>query len=331
MGVVLPSYLDEALDLIGVSWPNVDEDDYRAMADSMREFAESLDSGTSDLHTAVQDMLGANEGPAADALAAHWDKVQGKHLTNLADIGRAAGAGLDSVALLIEGAKLAAIVQLGILAAEIAAAVAAAPVTLGLSSLAGLAGTQVCRVAVRRIFREVQQAVVEEIMSRVTAPVEEAIGAMVGDLVVQTGSSALGLQDGVDLGRTVKAGEDSLEDAGKASMQIASAGSGGGGAGGGSGGRRQEDRRRPGLVHVAGERAQGCRRPLRRQEPVPPPYGEDATGQHPGQGLHSQCCEQRPGHSDGGPRKGRQEGREACRRGHEERRRKNARQPSGKR
>jgi hypothetical protein len=236
MGVVLPSYLDEALDLIGVSWPNVDEDDYRAMANSMREFASSLESGTCDLHASIQDMLGVNEGPAVEALAAHWDKVKGKHLTGLADIGRAAGDGLDAVALLIEGAKLAAIAQLGILAAEIAAAVAAAPVTLGLSSLAGLAGTQVCRIAVKRIFREVEQQVVEEIMSRVTAPIEEAIGAMVGDLVVQTGSQALGLQDDVNLGKTVQAGKESLHDAGKASLQIASAASGGGGgSGGGSG------------------------------------------------------------------------------------------------
>ncbi|GGS19311.1 nucleic acid/nucleotide deaminase domain-containing protein [Streptomyces griseoviridis] len=237
MGVVLPSYLDEALDLIGVSWPNVDEDDYRAMADSMREFATSLDNGTADLHTVVQDMLGANEGPAVDALAAHWDKVKGKHLTGLADIGRAAGDGLDAVAVLIEGAKLAAIAQLGILAAEIAAAVAAAPVTLGMSSLMGLAGTQACRIAVKRIFKEVQEQVVDEIMSRVTAPIEEAIGAMVGDLVVQTGSKALGLQDDVDLGKTLQAGKDSASDAGRTSLQIASAGPGGGGGTGGGAGK----------------------------------------------------------------------------------------------
>ena len=198
------------------------------MAQAMRDFSESLRNGTFDLHAAVQDMVGANEGPAVDALAAHWEKVRGKHLSGLTDIGEAAAFGLEAVAVLIEGAKLAAIVQLGILATEIAAAVAAAPVTLGLSSLGGIAGTQACRMIVKRIFKEVQQAVVDEIMSRVTAPIEEAVGAMVGDLVVQVGSNALGVQNGIDLGRTAKAGKDS--------MQLASAGPGGAGPGGGAAG-----------------------------------------------------------------------------------------------
>lgn len=29
MGYVLPGWLDEILDFIGINWPNVDEDDYR--------------------------------------------------------------------------------------------------------------------------------------------------------------------------------------------------------------------------------------------------------------------------------------------------------------
>jgi hypothetical protein len=144
MGVVLPSYLDEALDLIGVSWPNVDEDDYRQMAQAMREFADGVEDGSATVHRAVQQMLGANEGPAVDAMEAHWGKIRGKHLSTLADLGRCSVTALEGVATLIEGAKLAAIVELGILAGEIAAAVAAAPVTLGISTLGGLAGTQTC-------------------------------------------------------------------------------------------------------------------------------------------------------------------------------------------
>jgi hypothetical protein len=43
VGVVLPGWADELLDLIDVSWPNVDEDDYREMANTMREFADDID------------------------------------------------------------------------------------------------------------------------------------------------------------------------------------------------------------------------------------------------------------------------------------------------
>ncbi|MGD9482220.1 hypothetical protein WDH52_02995 [Streptomyces sp. TRM70308] len=38
MGYVLPDGADAMLDLIGVGWPNVDEDDYRDMANDLRDF-----------------------------------------------------------------------------------------------------------------------------------------------------------------------------------------------------------------------------------------------------------------------------------------------------
>ncbi|MFI5553781.1 nucleic acid/nucleotide deaminase domain-containing protein [Streptomyces sp. NPDC051738] len=252
MGVVLPSELDAALDLIGISWPNVDEDDYREMAQAMREFADDIDDGAADAHQAITDLIGGNEGLAIQALEKHWGLVKGKHLTNLAEAGRVAATALDGVAVLIEGAKLAAIVQLGILAAEIAAAIAAAPVTLGLSTLGGIAGTQATRIAVKRIFEEVCEEIAGRIIEVATGPVLQALGSMAGDLVLQLGGNALGTQNGVDLGQTAKAGREGMNEgvdhlksgggmqlasAGGGSMQLA--GAGGGGSGGGSGGGGQ--------------------------------------------------------------------------------------------
>ncbi|MFK4103407.1 nucleic acid/nucleotide deaminase domain-containing protein [Streptomyces sp. NPDC019531] len=254
MGVVLPSELDAALDLIGISWPNVDEDDYRDMAQAMREFADDIDDGAADAHQAITDLIGGNEGLAIQALEKHWDLVKGKHLTNLSEAGRVAATALDAVAVLIEGAKIAAIAQLGILAAEIAAALAAAPLTFGLSTLGGVAGTQVTRIAVKRIFEEVCEEIAGRIMEVAMGPVFQAIGAMAGDLVLQLGGNALGTQKGVDLGQTAKAGRegldegvDSLKSGGgmqlasagggaSGSMQLASAGGDGGSSSGGGGG-----------------------------------------------------------------------------------------------
>jgi hypothetical protein len=234
VGVVLPSELDAALDLIGISWPNVDEDDYRDMAQAMREFADDIDDGAADAHAAIMDLIGTNEGLAVQALEMHWSKVKGTHLTNLAEAGRLAATALDGVAVLIEGAKLAAIVQLGILAAEIAAAIAAAPVTLGLSTLGGIAGTQATRIAVKRIFQEVCEEVVSRVMDIAMGPVYQALGTMAGDLVVQLGGNALGTQHGVDLGQTAKAGREGFGegvDAAKSGgMQLASAGGSSGGS-----------------------------------------------------------------------------------------------------
>ncbi|MET7689631.1 nucleic acid/nucleotide deaminase domain-containing protein [Streptomyces sp. NPDC005483] len=234
MGVVLPSELDAALDLIGISWPNVDEDDYRDMAQAMREFADDIDDGAADAHRAITDLVGGNEGLAIQALEKHWDLVKGKHLTNLAEGGRVAATALDAVAVLIEGAKIAAIAQLGILAAEIAAALAAAPLTFGLSTLGGIAGTQVTRIAVKRIFEEVCEEIASRIIEVATGPIFQALGAMAGDLVLQLGGNALGTQNGVDLGQTAKAGREGLDEGvdnlKSGGMQLASAGGGAGGS-----------------------------------------------------------------------------------------------------
>ncbi|CAL9404018.1 hypothetical protein SUDANB6_01517 [Streptomyces sp. enrichment culture] len=266
MGVTLPGYLDEALDLIGVSWPNVDEDDYREMAQAMREFADDVDDGAADAHTAITDLIGSNEGLAVQALERHWGKVRGTHLANLAEAGRLAATALDGVATLIEGAKLAAIAQLGILAAEIAAAVAASPVTLGLSALGGLAATQATRIAVKRIFQEVCEQVAAQVVDIAMGPVHQALGSMAGDLVVQLGGNALGTQQGVDLGRTAQAGRQGLGegvDGVKADadgvMRLAGAngsgGSGGGGGGGGGGGQFSMD---PDSYDRAGNQLEGA-------------------------------------------------------------------------
>ncbi|MFC5253512.1 RHS repeat-associated core domain-containing protein [Streptomyces nigrescens] len=248
MGVVLPGWADELLDLIGVSWPNVDEDDYREMANAMREFADDIDEGANEAHSAIQGLVGSAGGSlAVEALNAHWGKINGKHLKGLADCGRMAGTAMDGVAVLIEGAKIGALVQLGILAAEVIAAQVAAPFTLGLSELGALGATQATRLILKRLFKEVCQQVAEQVVSIALTPVEEALGAMVGDLVVQLGANALGVQDGVDLGHAAQAGKeglkqgvhdakDSAESAANTPMGLLSAGGGSGGSGGGGGG-----------------------------------------------------------------------------------------------
>lgn len=128
------------------------------------------------------------------------------------------------------------------------AAQAAAPFTLGLSEVGALAATQATRVIVKRLFKEVCRQVAEQVVSIALTPVEEALGAMVGDLVVQLGANALGVQDGVDVGRAAQAGKDGfkqgVQDAKKSArsaadnpMELLSAGGGSGsGTGGGTGG-----------------------------------------------------------------------------------------------
>ncbi|MET7513362.1 hypothetical protein ABZS88_07750 [Streptomyces sp. NPDC005480] len=68
MGYRIPGWLDEVLDFIGINFPNVDEDDYREMADAMREFAEKFEGHGADAHKAFTRILSSSGGWAVDSM-----------------------------------------------------------------------------------------------------------------------------------------------------------------------------------------------------------------------------------------------------------------------
>ncbi|MQY16343.1 hypothetical protein SRB5_65410 [Streptomyces sp. RB5] len=227
MSVVLPDLAAQGLDLIGISWPNVDEDAYRDMANSLREFADDVDTDAHEANQTVQRLVSSGDGLAFQALDKHWGKVRGKHLADLANAARIMAGALDACAEVIVAMKLAAIAQLAALAAEAAAAVAASPVTLGLSAAAGAAAIQATRMAVRRLIKEAAQAAVEYILSALAEPAVAALEGMAADLVIQVAANALDLQDGIDAGQAADAAKQGFADgqeSAKDSLGLASAG-----------------------------------------------------------------------------------------------------------
>ncbi|QXE35648.1 hypothetical protein KQY30_16670 [Streptomyces sp. GMY02] len=234
MAVTVPEWADVLLDLIGVSWPNVDEDAYRDMADALREFAEDLEDDGQLANNHVQRLISSGHGEALDALNGHWGKVKDKHISDIASAARTIAGALDTAATAIEVMKGAAIVQLGYLAAEAGIALSLIPVTGGLSALFGAAAIRATQEVVRRLIKEAADEAVGYIVAAMTEPAVAALENLAADLVVQLGATAMGLQDGVDLGQARQAGTDGFREGvqgSKDAMHLASAG-GGGGAGG---------------------------------------------------------------------------------------------------
>ncbi|MFF5709973.1 DUF6531 domain-containing protein [Streptomyces sp. NPDC012756] len=236
MAVTVPDWADTLLDLIGVAWPNVDEDAYREMADALREFADDLEDDGQLANNHFERLLSSGEGEAIDALDEHWQKVKGKHFKDIAGAARTIAGGLDLAAGAVEGMKLAALVQLGYLASEAGIAISLIPVTFGLSSLIGAGAMRATQEVVKRLIKECVEEAVGYVVSALTEPAVAALEGMAADLVVQLGAMAIGLQDGVDLDQTKKAGTDGFKDgvqSGKEAMNLASAGSGSKGPGSG--------------------------------------------------------------------------------------------------
>ncbi|CAH9416043.1 Rhs-family protein [Streptomyces globisporus] len=226
MAVTVPDWADTMLDLIGINWPNVDEDAYRDMADALREFADDVEDDGHLANQHVQRLLSSGSGEALDALKGHWGKVKNKHVKDLASGARTIAGALDNAATAIEAMKYAAIVHLGVLAGKAGISMALIPVTGGLSMLIGGAAIAVAQQAIRRIIKECMEEVVGYIVSALTEPAVAALENMAADLAVQVGANALGLQDGVDMNQVGRSGKEGFNEGvagAKDSLQLASA------------------------------------------------------------------------------------------------------------
>ncbi|MGW4029428.1 DUF6531 domain-containing protein [Streptomyces sp. NPDC004838] len=211
------------LDVVGVGWPNVDEDAYRDMADALREFAEDADDDAGTAHGHIQRLLSSGRSESLTALDAHWKKVQGKN-KDLSGAARIVAGALDRVADIIVARKIAAVAELADLCATVGIALAAAPFTAGLTTLLAGAKIVATRIAFKKILKEMAEAAVAEITAVLTQPAVAALESIVADLAIQTAMNVTGQQDGINVDQAVQAGKDGLQ------LNTAGGGSGPGGA-----------------------------------------------------------------------------------------------------
>lgn len=238
MAVTVPDWADTLLDLVGVNWPNVDEDAYRDMADALREFADDLADDGQLANNHMERLLSSGHGEAIDALNEHWGKVKGKHLKDMISAARTIAGALDMAAGAIEAMKWKAVAELGILAGQTGLAMALIPVTGGLSALLGAGAIAFTKKQLLKLITGAMEEAVGHIVGVMTEPAVAALEGMAADLVVQLGANALGLQDGVNVDQAKQAGKDGFNEGvqgAKEGLNLASAGGSGGGGGKGKG------------------------------------------------------------------------------------------------
>jgi uncharacterized protein YukE len=200
MGVVLPSGLAWVLNLIGINWPNIDEDQLRDIANTLRGLASDVDSHGSQAESEIEQMLGVNSGQSLDNFNALWQKVAKGHLPQLSEGLKLLGTGLDTSAVVVEGMKVAAIVQLGILLAEIISDQAEAFFTFGASEALIPIQTEVTSQIVKAALKQAVQAVEQQLLQVVEGPIFAALDSAASNLAGQLLGDALGTHSGVDLG-----------------------------------------------------------------------------------------------------------------------------------
>ncbi|MBO1336049.1 DUF6531 domain-containing protein [Streptomyces sp. VRA16 Mangrove soil] len=224
MGYTIPGWLDEVLDFIGINFPNVDEDDYREMADAMREFADQFEGHGAEAHLAFSRILSSSEGWAVDAMEQHWNQVKASHLEKLPELARLFADACDALAEIIFWMKTKAEAELAVMAGSVGLSIGLAWVTGGLSAVLGAAEIAAMRQVVKRIIDEAVDRIVDEVIAKVTEPVNAKLESMVEDMVLDLAEGAFSMPSGEGSAHDGHGGKHG-------SMQLASAGGSGGGGG----------------------------------------------------------------------------------------------------
>ncbi|MFJ1751847.1 toxin glutamine deamidase domain-containing protein [Kitasatospora sp. NPDC088134] len=216
--MMLPDGLEWVLEMLGFDWPKADEDKLRECAQVWRDFADQVDEINYQALSAASSVRSANLGDDIDAFGKAFDKFTtggDGYLADAAQAARLIAMAFDAAAMIVVACKIAVIAQLVILAAEIIAAQAAAPFTFGLSEVGALGATQATKMIVRRLLKELRDALIEAIMETLKDPIVSAVQGMISDLIAQTVNQGFGAQNGYDLGRTAKRGIEDGVDAAK--------------------------------------------------------------------------------------------------------------------
>lgn len=196
MALDLPHEVVVFLNFIGVPYPDIDEDQVRALAGHVRTFADEV-SGTHESATGtISDMSAVYQGQSYRALVASWAQLSSTHMERLDQLCRGVATALEIAAEVITAVKVAVLAELALLASAYTAAMAATVVTSGASA----ALSQGLALAARRLVRAMEEMLVAyilaEVLGKAIEPLEEAVSEMISGAVYGATADMLGVDPG---------------------------------------------------------------------------------------------------------------------------------------
>lgn len=137
MGMQLPGELITLLDILGYTWPASDEEKLFELGQAWIDFSSDIAGFVDAAGASATAALTGNEGLDIDAFRNWWSGEESPLASLLSNVDGAVigGAGLIVSAAIVLALKIAVIVQLTILAIQIAQAIATAGPTFGASLL----------------------------------------------------------------------------------------------------------------------------------------------------------------------------------------------------
>jgi uncharacterized protein YukE len=192
LSIELPDDLVWVMNVIGLNWPDIDEDELREWADHIRSYAKGVQDAHDDTHAAVNNLGASYQGASYEAMVARWALASNGHMTVLIDHCGLLADALEVAAEAVVVAKGAVIAELISMVAEFAAEQAAAVATLGLAEAANAAIIEGGKLLVNAILQQIEQEIIGTLVSTAIEPFQAAISQAVSGLVFHGVEAALG-------------------------------------------------------------------------------------------------------------------------------------------
>lgn len=189
------------LNVIGVPWPYLNEDEVRRFAGMVREFGQAVERTHQDATTAIASFAQAYQGTATRRMQSGWSQLSERHVQELVEGCGVLAEALDLAADYIIAQKVEALAELIVMAATFVADQAASVATLGLAEAAVPViietGKKLLETLKQQIIQHIMGEVIEAAAKPLFARIEKAMAGL--DWSQTTASDGGGPGDGFSL------------------------------------------------------------------------------------------------------------------------------------
>ncbi|WP_145796653.1 hypothetical protein [Kitasatospora atroaurantiaca] len=184
MAVELPSELQFVLELLGLKWPQANEDELVKLADQLTKLASTIDSTQMAADKALTRLGEVYHGASADKLAELWGSIS-KYSGMVVEACGTTAKALNAAALVIEVCKGETLAQLVTTQAELAAASSTGPWSTA---------------AVIRIAKEIVSRILEQAVAKLGKALAEPVSDLAETAVRKVTGSAVAGSNGQGFG-----------------------------------------------------------------------------------------------------------------------------------
>jgi len=178
----LPGPVVTFLNVIGVPWPYLNEDEVRRFAGMVRDFGQAVERTHQDATTAMANFAQAYQGAATQRMQSGWSQLSARHTQDLLEGCRILAEALDLAADYIVAQKVEAVAELIGIAATFVADQAASVATLGLAEAAVpliiATGKELLETLKQQIIQYIMGEVIEAAAKPLFARIEQAMSGL---------------------------------------------------------------------------------------------------------------------------------------------------------